>query len=385
MSILRLSGITWDHARGYDPLVASAKQYLQLNNISIDWQKRSLSNFGDQSLNELANHFDLLIIDHPHTGVAAATQCLLPLDEWLPAETINQLSNESAGPCFSSYHYKENQWALPVDAAMQCAAYRPDLLPGFRLPHNWEEVFALNEVLRNKGLWSGMALCPTDCLCSFLSITAQAGSPIQEGNPLLVSREAGLKALDQLRYMRDHFHPQCLNWNPVQLYDHMSTQEDIAYSPLAFCYTNYSRDGFKKNKLIFSNAPGISQTVLGGAGIAVSACCKNPEEAVKYAAWLCSAEIQNSIYIIAQGQPASLSAWKNEDANDLTNNFFFNTIDSLTNAFVRPRYTGWPAFQQWLGETIHAFLKNDTDPVSTLENLQQFYKQSYTEVGNIHS
>jgi multiple sugar transport system substrate-binding protein len=70
-------------------------------------------------------------------------------------------------------------------------------------------------------------------------------------------------------------------------------------------------------------------------------------------------------------------AWKSEFANKLTGNFFLNTIDGLTNAFVRPRYSGWPAFQQYLGETIHAFLKNDTDPLNILDHLQERYTQSY--------
>jgi multiple sugar transport system substrate-binding protein len=377
MNNITLTGITWDHPRGHHPLAATAELYKKQTGISIEWQIRSLTNFGHQSLVELANHFDLLIIDHPHAGVAALTKCLVPFEELLLAETLSQLKDQTAGPCFSSYHYKEHQWALPVDAAMQCAAYRPDLLHDLNLPENWTEVFALTDSLKQKGLWMGTALCPTDCLCSFLSITAQSGAPILEGKDLLVPREAGLKALDLLRYMRDNFHPDCINWNPVQLYDYMATQDDIAYSPLAFCYTNYSRNGFPKNKLTYANAPGIMQAVLGGAGIAVSAKSKHIAEAAKYAAWVCSGPIQNSVYVSEQGQPASIVAWESDFANTLTNNFFFNSINTLANAFVRPRYSGWPAFQQYLGEAIHAFLKNDTDPLNVLDHLQERYTQSY--------
>ncbi|MEO8110852.1 MAG: extracellular solute-binding protein, partial [Ginsengibacter sp.] len=356
---MTITGITWDHPRGYEPLIASSALYEKLFGVRVEWQKRSLTNFGDQSLAELAERFDLLIIDHPHAGDAYDTKCLFPLDEILPKEKLNELKIQTGVPCFSSYNYKGKQWALPVDAAMQCSANRPDLLGDAPFPKNWTEVFELNDLLKKKNFQVGMALCPTDSLCTFLTITAQLGSPIREGNEMLVSREVGLQSLKLIGRMRDNFHANSLDWNPVQLYDYMSTHDDIAYSPLAFCYTNYSRDGFRKNKLNYNNAPGINNAVLGGAGIAVSAKSKYLAEAAQYAAWICSAAIQNSVYVAEQGQPANIIAWESDFANGLTHDFFFNTIDTLTNAFVRPRYSGWPEFQKYLGEVLHAFLKGD--------------------------
>ena len=203
------------------------------------------------------------------------------------------------------------------------------------------------------------------------------GSPVREGNEMLVNREAGLQSLALMRRMRDKFHESSLNWNPIQLYDHMSTQDGIAYTPLAFCYTNYSRAGFRKYKLDYYNAPGITNAVLGGAGIAVSAKSKYLNEAAQFTAWICSAEVQSSVYVMQQGQPANIVAWKSKFANELTNNFFVNTFATLTNAFVRPRYSGWPAFQKYLGEVLHAYLKDDTDPVKVLDHLQEAYKLSY--------
>ena len=283
--MIKLKGITWDHARGYDPLIASSELYFKEKGIQVDWQKRSLTNFGDQSLEALSKQFDLIIMDHPHVGVAEASQCLLPLNDLLPANILNELKNTSAGPSFESYHYHEKQWALPIDAAMQCASYRADLMVNDSLPNTWEEVFALAKTLASKKLYIGMALCPTDCLCSFLSLTAQFGSPIRENNELLVESSVGIKALSMLRTMRDIFHPKALDWNPIALYDYMAEQNDIAYSPLTFCYTNYSRAGFRKNILKYHTAPEINNTVLGGAGIAITSSCTNVQEAANYAAW----------------------------------------------------------------------------------------------------
>ena len=375
--MIKLKGITWDHARGYDPLIASSELYFKEKGIQVDWQKRSLTNFGDQSLEALSKQFDLIIMDHPHVGVAEASQCLMPLNDLLPANILNELKNTSAGPSFESYHYHEKQWALPIDAAMQCASYRADLMNTYSIPNTWEEVFALAKTLASKKLYIGMALCPTDCLCSFLSLTAQFGSPIQENNELLVEPSVGIKALSMLRTMRDIFHPKALDWNPIALYDYMAEQNDIAYSPLAFCYTNYSRAGFRKNILKYHTAPEINNVVLGGAGIAITSSCSNVQEAANYAAWICSDVVQSTIYVNAQGQPGNKMAWENKQANVITNNFFSNTMPSLTNTYLRPRYQGWPKFQTFLGETIHAYLLHDTAPELVLEKLQAAYTASY--------
>jgi multiple sugar transport system substrate-binding protein len=391
--MITLKGITWDHARGYDPLIAASELYFKEKGIQVEWQKRSLTNFGDQSLEELSKQFDLIIMDHPHVGVAEASQCLLPLNDLVDSNILNAMKSSSAGPSFESYNYHNKQWALPIDAAMQCASYRADLMQNESLPTSWEEVFDLAKTLATKKLYIGMALCPTDCLCSFLSLTAQMGSPIQENyealsnetlnNELLVEPSIGIKALSMLRSMRDAFHPKALDWNPIALYDYMAEQNDIAYSPLAFCYTNYSRTGFRKNILNYHTAPEINYAVLGGAGIAITSSCSNVHEAANYAAWICAGEIQSTIYVNAQGQPGNKTAWENKQANALTNNFFSSTMPSLTNAHVRPRYQGWPKFQTFLGETIHAYLLYDTAPALVLEKLQAAYTASYIIEKNI--
>ena len=381
--MIKLKGITWDHARGYDPLIASSELYFKEKGIQVEWQKRSLTNFGDQSLEELSKQFDLIIMDHPHVGVAESSQCLLPLNDLIDSSILNALKISSAGPSYESYNYHNKQWALPIDAAMQCASYRADLMQNESLPTSWEEVFDLAKTLATKKLYVGMALCPTDCLCSFLSLTAQMGSPIQENNEFLVEPSIGLKALTMLRSMRDAFHPKALDWNPIALYDYMAEQNDIAYSPLAFCYTNYSRLGFRKNILNYHTAPETNNAVLGGAGIAITSSCSNLHEAANYAAWICSDDVQSTIYVNAQGQPGNKTAWENKQANALTNNFFASTMPSLTHAYVRPRYQGWPKFQTFLGETIHAYLLHDTAPELVLEKLQAAYTASYIIEKNI--
>ncbi len=87
--VQRLTGITWNHTRGFLPMVATAQRFAEIHpGIEVIWQKRSLQAFGDQPLEELAPQFDLLVIDHPFVGYAAANAVLLPLDMYLPMEFL---------------------------------------------------------------------------------------------------------------------------------------------------------------------------------------------------------------------------------------------------------------------------------------------------------
>ena len=87
--IERLIGMTWNHTRGFLLLAATAQHFAEVHSgVEIVWQKRSLQAFGDQSLEQLAPQFDLLVVDHPFVGYAAANPVLLPLDEHLPAEFL---------------------------------------------------------------------------------------------------------------------------------------------------------------------------------------------------------------------------------------------------------------------------------------------------------
>ena len=87
MSDTILKGITWGHSRGITPLLAAAQRWSELHpGVTITWDKRSLQQFADHPIEKLTEQYDLLIIDHPWVGRAASLQCVLPLDNYLPAD-----------------------------------------------------------------------------------------------------------------------------------------------------------------------------------------------------------------------------------------------------------------------------------------------------------
>ena len=67
-----LRGITWNHTRGYLPLVATAQRFSELNpGIEIVWEKRSLKAFEEYPVERLAADYDLIVLDHLFSGYAA--------------------------------------------------------------------------------------------------------------------------------------------------------------------------------------------------------------------------------------------------------------------------------------------------------------------------
>ncbi len=64
--------MTWDHPRGYDPLVACNVVWRARSGVAVEWDRRSLQDFESFPVEELARSYDLLVTDHPHVGLIAA-------------------------------------------------------------------------------------------------------------------------------------------------------------------------------------------------------------------------------------------------------------------------------------------------------------------------
>ena len=77
-----IKGIAWDHPRGFDPMISTAKEYCKKNpDVKIVWDKRPLQAFADRPIEEMAFKYDLMVIDHPHVGEASRKGLLIAFDE----------------------------------------------------------------------------------------------------------------------------------------------------------------------------------------------------------------------------------------------------------------------------------------------------------------
>ncbi|SFA38378.1 carbohydrate ABC transporter substrate-binding protein, CUT1 family [Pedobacter suwonensis] len=376
---INLKGITWNHSRGLLPMVATAQRFSELYpQVNITWEKRSLQQFADFSIQELAERFDLLVIDHPWAGFAAKTKSIVPLDSYLSDDYLKDQEEHSVGQSYESYTYDGHLWALPIDAATPVAASRPDLLAekGFSLPQSFEDLMAL----ANAGLVA-FAGIPIDVLMNFYTLCCSLGEDPCHNDETVISTETGVRALQMYRQLASKIDPANFNRNPIQVYEAMTQTDHIAYCPFAYGYANYSRNGYARKVLHFHDMISVNgktnlRSTLGGTGLAISAKCTEPEMAAKYVEFVGSPTCQATLYFESGGQPGHLAAWKNEEVNRQSQQYFANTLPALQRAFLRPRYHGSMYFQDHAGDVVRDYLMGEGDEMTVLSALNELYQQS---------
>ncbi|PKQ64841.1 hypothetical protein BZG02_03035 [Labilibaculum filiforme] len=379
--MIQLKGIAWDHPRGYEPLIAASKEFSKRNpNVNIKWDIRSLKEFGDMPIEDLIGKYDFITIDHPYMGQADANNLLLNLKDKISKDVLDMHAKESVGASYQTYNFKNNLYALPVDAAALVAAYRKDLLAELGcsgLPKSREELFAYYKTLpsRKSVAW---ALCPTDFWCVFLTICAQDG-----GRDFIkdytLNKTVGVNALNEIKKHLDFIHPESMNWNPIQILDRMGEGNEIVYSPYLFGYTNYSRKGYSKNLVHFTNSPVNPKqeisTIMGGVGLAISANCKEVKTAVDFVSFVADAKIQKGIYTKEGGQPGNLVAWTSKENNELCSDFFTNTMKTMKDAYIRPQHPMWNSFQEQGACLLHEGVLKNIESEKLMKLLNELYKE----------
>ncbi len=371
-----LRGMAWDHVRGYDPMVAASNTFrLQHPHITVSWDKRPLQAFAERPIENMAEEYDLIVVDHPHVGAVAQSGVLAPLDRNDREAELSALAAASIGGSHDSYQFDDRQWALAIDAATPVSAYREGT--SLTAPQTWDEVM---EIAHSGN--ACLALAPINALMTFFGLARNLDFGIAESEDELIAASDAEVALDHLRELAARVDRRCLGFDPIQIYDWMSTEETApAYSVFGYGYTNYSRDGFRKFALFFADAPGFGTngprgTVLGGAGIAVSQDSKHLEEAIEFAYYVASGQCQSKIYFEAGGQPAHAAAWESNTCNRASRDFFRNTRRTLDASWIRPRYDGYMELQARAGDIVHRCISGEVSVPTSVKWLNAAYRET---------
>lgn len=384
---IKLKGMTWSHPRGLDPLLATS-EVLRERGIDVQWDARSLQGFEEASISELAERYDMIAIDHPFMGMAFREGALQPVDALLGEPMMAQLRTASVGPSYDSYVWEGKMWAAPVDAAAQVAAMRADLLAahGQRAPRRWDEVFALVDVLPPGSV--SMPANPTHLFLAFATI-CQAVSKDRSVQADLrpgwwrndgFDEDTACAALVLMRRLMANAHPLSWNADPIDMFEHMVRNDDIAYVPIAFGYSNYARSTAYAQPLTFAGVPSLDGSegsgMLGGVGLAVSRNCQHPAAVADVLRYVSSGPVQAGLYLASGGQPAHRDAWLNPATEQVCPNFFGATLASLDRSFVRPRLAAFPAFQRDGGKLLHElFCRPGTSDTEVVRALNDMWRQ----------
>ena len=375
--MINLKGMTWDHSRGYDPMIATSKAFANKynNNVSIQWDKRSLQAFADRPIEQMVEEYDLMVIDYPHVGEVSAKGLLqnFNVDEHL--DKLESLKKESVGSSHQSYNIDGYQWALAIDAASQVSCFREDLIS--KIPLSWNELDNLAN--DNKVLWP---LKPVHAISSFYSIYNNLGKEFDPSNRNFVERKFGIKTLEMMKQIASKLIKECFTMDPIKTAELLSETDDFVYSPYVYGFSNYSRSGFRKNILTYGDVINLSNkgpagTHLGGTGIAISKKSEHKDLALEYSYWIAGSECQKNLFYSSGGQPGNIDAWNDDSINLETNNFFKNTKQTLNLAWVRPRHNGYIKFQDKSGDIINEFLQSNTKESFVIDKLTTLYRESF--------
>jgi multiple sugar transport system substrate-binding protein len=376
--------LTWDHPRGYNALAAAtAALDTERDGISITWDRQPLEGFESHPIEDLCARYDLVVLDHPHIGDAVGKGCLLPLEELFGAREIEALEAATIGPCFASYRFDGRHWALPLDAAAQVMAARPDLL-GDRLPTTWDEVEKLSAATGKVAL----SLAGPHALLSYFSIAAALGEPPARSDPdVLVSAETGRQAVGIMAALAARSPRSAAALNPIGILEHMATGEDVLLCPLVFGYVNYAAPA-SGQPLRFADAPRMREgalpgSTLGGTGIGISRRSGMSEALKRHLLRLMSEDVQTTFIPVHDGQPSRRSAWHDDGVNRAWNNFYRDTCETLEHAYVRPRHAGYIGFQGRASALLRKRLEERMPPGAIVEEIQRLYSASRVEGGQI--
>jgi len=376
-----LHGITWNHTRGYLPLVAATQRFHELHDGAVDirWEKRSLREFEATPVDELAAAYDLMIIDHPFVGYAAASGALLPLDRHLDSAFLEDQSKNSVGASHASYVWGGHLWALAVDAATPVACWRQDVMEklGLTVPETWKDLIELA-----KRGHVELPAAPINCLMNFFSLCLAHGEAAAGSVERFISPDVGEAALDNLITLGAACVRGGMERNPIQSYEFLLAPENstVAYIPFTYGYSNYARRGYSAVPLMFGDVVSHSgsplRTTLGGTGLAISATTAKRDWAVRFARYAADPETQTTLACAAGGQPGHRRAWLDPENNAASGNYFAATLPALDRAWVRPRYNGYMAFQDTAGEVIHSAIAGRIGVPAALAEIDRTYRAS---------
>lgn len=385
--MIQLKGMTWSHARGIDPLVAASQMFKERTGVEITWDARSLSDFELFPLDQLAEKYDFIMIDHPHIGIAHAQALLMPLEGQVSQALLEDQAQYSVGQSYASYSWEGHQYALPLDAAAQVGAYREDTLKnlGLAIPQTWEAVFALAKQLPTNQCLA-IPFVPVHAYSSFFTLCAHFSEKIFWSDETPLTHEAGTQALDILCRLLQVAHPDSKDMDPIDMLDRMCEQEEIVYSPLVYGYSNYAREDYAAHVVRFIDMPYAhtqpSGSMIGGVGLSITSKTKHPKEALQFAEMVAAPDFQKTVLFDNGGQPGHLQAWTDAHVNEDSNGFFADSLETLRLGSMRPRFAGYIDFQAEAGIRIRDFvLANREDKTAFIDELNALIVQCRAQQG----
>lgn len=363
-------GMTWDHPRGKDALIASEAVARDRFGVDVSWDAHPLEAFESAPIAAITHQNDLVVLDHPHVGDMVESGEFYSMEQVLGAETLTEYHRTFVGPSLESYQLDGVTWALPLDAAAQVSAVRTDLLDS--RPETWADYV---ELAREASV--ALSVIGPHAFLSFLSLCGSLDAVSVNGFwSSAPEREIGREALSIMSGILQYQNSDTLELNPIAMLERMVSTDDIAAVPLIYGYSQYAVHASRP--VTFGNAPiahtqGVHGSIIGGTGLAVSKRATLSDGLREYILWLISESTQTEFIPDHHGQPARVDAWMSAHVNAQYANFYSSTLRTLEQSQVRPRFRGYTAQQHLASTTIREGLLAGKSPDAILDDIQSAF------------
>lgn len=385
--MVRLRGITWQAKRGYDPLVATARAFSALYpDLTIEWEQQPWGTLIEKQRRELAagsGYYDLVVFDHPWVGDYAHNHWLVALDALMSPEQARDLAADADPASLASYRFAGQLWALPIDAACQTVAYRPDLAgaAGAALPGDWDTLLRLAREVHQPPVRYAFTntLGGSGGFLFVLSVANALGDRPYTDPDRLLDPASGGRGLEILGEIGRLSLPsaELRGRRPFEL---MIAEDRAALWPASFPYvTFYGSPG--PRRLALTDMPILPETgqrtsAIGGMGLGIAQASRNREAAWEYAWYVMSRAVQNGLYVENGGQPARRSALNGAIINNEHDGFGAILARALEGCYIRPRYPGWHQVERQSDQIIANYLAHRLTPAETISQLNTAVKNS---------
>lgn len=360
-------------------MVAVAQRYEELHpGVRIHWDKRTLDEFGHKPIDQLAEEYDLIVIDHPWAGFCFEKNLVVDLLDYLSVEQQDDLSQNTIGLSYHSYRLDNKLLAIPIDAATPAASRRPDLMDqhGLRVPVSWEELIKLAD--RKQAIMPGFG---ADLFLNWLMLLHAVDAHPFEGDEHIADQAKAIDVMTLLKRLAEPMPDEIFDWNPIMVAEVMTGSDLYAYCPFAYSYGNYCRPSFVKHPLKYgpmiqlNNQP--LRSILGGTGLAITRSCSHIDLAVDFSLFCADKDVQSNIYSYAGGQPVRNEAWQSDRLDKFAGGFFSESFEAHENAILRPRYNGYVSFQGKAGNPLQQYVKGEITAKKAWDRIDELYRASY--------
>lgn len=352
-----LKGLTWNKHWHADTLAALTQMYeMSHPDTQIQWEYSSLLEYEKALFSANINHYDMVLIKNLHMESIVSMGTLLPLESIMDKNELSDISIQAIGASYMAYHDGSHQYCLPQVVTSLVAAYRSDLLENSQLrePKTWNDVLELAKALPDYQKVA-MALKPSNlydifrCMVGFTDVSH-------------IYRDTVDKTLGFLEELVTYLNPQCFEMSMLDIYRKMSSGNEIVYVPMIIGNANYSKDGYRKYLIDFTNAPVYLEdqkptSIFYGSGIGITRRSEQIDEAASFISYISSRTIQDTMIIDFDGHTIYEDMWLNKSNNQKVNHYFSQTYETQRNAISRRELTGNNRKWLMMGTVIWEYLR----------------------------